>query len=47
MLDERNTILHRNECPVCGQFWQELINDLERLAHLMGHILQFTQPKPA
>lgn len=46
IIDERSTILHRQQCPICGQLWQELPNDLERVAHLLAHILQFTQPKP-
>jgi hypothetical protein len=31
------SMLHLEKCPVCGGRWDGLLNDLERLAHLICH----------
>lgn len=30
-----DSILHSDTCPMCEQGWEHLLNDLERLAHLI------------
>ena len=33
------SILHSKVCPVCGKDWENFLNDLERLAHLILHAI--------
>ena len=29
------SLLHKERCPACQRDWQHMVNDLERLAHLV------------